>query len=131
MDTDEQRLNGVTEAIIGCAFKVHNALGCGFAERVYENALVHELRKKGLRVEQQVPIQVRYDGIVVGDYIADLIVESEVLVKNKAVRNLDEAFVAQCINYLACTSIPLCLLLNFGKKVEIKRFRGPGRNPSH
>jgi GxxExxY protein len=129
MDTDEERLNGITEAIIGFAFKVHNILGPGFAERVYENALVHELRKAGFFVEQQVPVKVMYDGIVVGDYTVDLMVEHEVMVENKAVRAFDDGFSAQCLNYLACTVMPICLLLNFGKRVEVKRFRGPRKDP--
>jgi GxxExxY protein len=126
MDTDEKKLNEITEKIIGAAFEVHNTLGPGFAERVYENALVYELRKLGLTVRQQVPIVVRYKGVVVGDYTADLIVEEVVLVENKAVRNIDDGFAAQCINYLASTVLPICLLLNFGRKVEVKRFRGGG-----
>ncbi|HWE00982.1 MAG TPA: GxxExxY protein [Tepidisphaeraceae bacterium] len=127
MDTDVERLNRITEIIIGCAFKVHNVLGTGFSGRVYENALAHDLRKAGLHVESQVAITVWYDGIVVGEHIADLIIEHEILVENKAVRAMDDGFTAQCINYLACTTLPLCLLLNFGRKVEIKRFRGPGK----
>jgi GxxExxY protein len=128
MDTDEERLNQITEKIIGCAFEVHNTLGPGFAERVYENALVYELRKIGLAVQQQVPVVVRYKGIVIGEYVADVIVEAMVSVENKAVRNFDDGHVAQCLNYLACTALPICLLLNFGRKVEVKRFRG-GASP--
>jgi len=124
MSTDEDRLNAITEQIIGCAFTVHNVLGSGFAEKVYENALVHDLRKMNLQVQQQVPIEVWYDGTLVGQYIADVVVEGVVLVEVKAVRNFDEGHVAQCLNYLAATKIPLCLLLNFGKRVEIKRLRG-------
>jgi GxxExxY protein len=124
MDADEEKLNEMTEKIIGCAFEVHNTLGPGFAERVYENALVLELKKLGLAVQQQVPLAVRYKGALVGDYTADLIVEKVVMVENKAVRNFDDGHSAQCINYLACTALPICLLLNFGKKVEVKRFRG-------
>ena|ERR1700722_3645616 len=127
MDTDEEKLNSITEKIIGCAFEVHNTLGPRFAERVCENALVYELVKLGLGVQQQVPIVVNYKGVVVGEYIADLIVEGMVLVENKAVRDFEPGHAAQCINYLACTTMPICLLLNFGKKVEVKRFRGPPR----
>ena len=123
MDTDEDILNGLTQKIIGCAFVVHNALGCGFAEKVYENALVHELRKAGLSVVQQMALTVMYDGIVVGQYSADIVVEGKVLVELKCVRACDDAHSAQCLNYLAATKIPVCLLINFGKKVEIKRFR--------
>jgi GxxExxY protein len=98
-------------------------LGCGFAEKVYENAMVHEVRKTGMMVEQQKPITVMYDGVVVGEYFADLLVEGTVLVELKSVRSLDDAHSAQCLNYLAATGIPVCLLINFGKRVEVKRFR--------
>jgi GxxExxY protein len=123
MDTDEERLNAVTERIIGCAFKVHNALGCGFSEKVYVNALAHELRKAGLEVQRELRIDVWYDGIVVGEYFADLVVEGCVLVETKAIRGFDDGHTAQCLNYLAATKLPVCLLLNFGKKVEVKRLR--------
>jgi GxxExxY protein len=126
MDTEEEKLNEITHQIIGCAYEVHNTLGAGFAERVSENALIYELRQLGFAVQQQVPVVVRYKGIVVGEYIADLIVEAAILVEIKAVRNFDEGHVAQCIHYIACTALPICLLLNFGRKVEIKRFRGRG-----
>lgn len=110
-----------TEKIIGCAFTVSNTLGAGFLEKVYENALVHELRKANLRVEQQLSMQVMYDGEAVGDY-ADILVESTVLVELKAVRELDEIHMAQCLNYLKATGFHVCLLLNFGKpKLQIKR----------
>jgi GxxExxY protein len=123
MDTDEERLNGITERIIGCAFKVANSLGSGFAEKVYENAMVHELNKAGLRVRQQWAVTVKYEGVVVGEFTADLLVEETVLVELKAGRALDEAHRAQCLNYLAATGVPVCLLINFGKKVEVQRFR--------
>jgi GxxExxY protein len=123
MHTDEERLNQLTDKIIGCAFKVANVLGCGFAEKVYENAMIHEMSKLGLTVEQQKAITVTYDGVVVGEYFADLVVEGAVLVELKSVRSLDDAHTAQCLNYLAATGIPVCLLLNFGKRVEVKRFR--------
>jgi GxxExxY protein len=125
MDTDEDRLNAISQQIIGCSFRVHNVLGCGFAEKVYEHALAHELRKAGLNVESQARIEVHYDGVLVGEYFADLIVERLVLIELKAVRTFDDAHTAQCLNYLAATRIPLCLLLNFGRKVEIRRYRAP------
>ena len=121
MDTDEDKLNGISECVIGCSFKVHNGLGYGFSEKVYANALAHELRKSGLRVEREVRIIIRYDGVVVGEYFADLIVEGILLVEAKAVRAFDDGHVSQCLNYLAATRLPACLLLNFGRKVEIKR----------
>jgi GxxExxY protein len=121
---EEERLRELTETIIGAAFHVSNTLGCGFLEKVYENALAHELRKRGIRTEQQFPIPVVYDGLVVGDYFADLLVEDTVLVELKAVRAFEAVFEAQCLNYLKGTGRPICLLMNFGKpKVEIKRYR--------
>jgi GxxExxY protein len=121
---DEARLNEITQQIIGAAFKVSNALGCGFLEKVYENALAHELRKSGLMVAQQHPIPVYYDAVLVGDFYADLLVEGEVLVELKAVKAFDPVHEAQCLNYLKGTGLHLCLLMNFGKpRVEVKRFR--------
>jgi len=117
-------LRQLSEKVIGCAFRVHNVLGCGFAEKVYENALVIELRKNGLKVTQQVEIDVLYDGVSVGKYFADLIVSGQILLEIKAARNFDDGHTAQCLNYLAATKMPLCLLLNFGQRVEVKRLRG-------
>ena len=124
MDADKRKseLNGITEKIIGCVYDVSNSLGCGFLEKVYENALAHELWKVGFTVNQQHAITVRYDGIIVGDFIADLLVEGSVLVELKTAKALDDAYMAQCINYLKATGLHICLLINFGKpKVEIKR----------
>jgi GxxExxY protein len=121
----EEQLNGLTERIIGCAFKVSNTLGCGFLEKVYENALVHELRKNGLRADPQHPTSVYYDGIVVGEYFADILVEDTVILELKAANEHHDVFTTQCLNYLKATGKPLCLLLNFGKpRIEIKRLRG-------
>lgn len=125
MDTDDKRFDSITRTIIGCAYRVGSALGCGFMEKVYENALAHELRKTGLKVLQQVPIKVWYDDVVVGEYVADLLVEDVVLVELKAISSLDPVHSAQCINYLAATRLPVCLLINFGKRVDVKRIAGP------
>jgi GxxExxY protein len=128
MNTDEDKLNQLTEKVIGCAFTVANKLGCGFLEKVYENALAHEVRKAGFDVQQQSPILVRYDGVVVGDYVADLIVEGLVIVELKACKDLDNVHSAQCLNYLLATGLPVCLLINFGKpRIQIQRFRGKGQ----
>jgi GxxExxY protein len=124
MDTDEEKLNQITRIVIGCAYKVHNELFSGFAEKVYENALHFELLQAGFTVLQQEPITVRYRGVVVGEYFADLIVNGLVLIEIKAVRAFDDGHVAQCLNYLAATAIPVCLLINFGQRVEVKRLRG-------
>ena len=123
MNTDLERLNAVTEKIIGCAFQVSNTLGCGFLEKPYENALMHALRRAGLEARQQVPIDIWYDGIVVGEYFGDIIVEALILIELKAVKAFDDVHSAQCINYLKATRLPICLLMNFGRpKLEIKRF---------
>ena len=124
MNTDEKALNAITERIIGCAYRVGSKLGCGFAEKCYENALVYELRKAGLQVQVQVPLTVWYDGIVVGEYVADIIVDGVILIELKAIQALDTVHAAQCNNYLAATRLPLCLLINFGKRVDVKRIAG-------
>ena len=112
----------ISERIIGCAFKIRGTLGHGFLEKVYENALAHELRKAGLSVQQQANIQVFYDGVNVGTYFADLLVEGRILVELKSVKAIDDAHMAQCLNYLNATRLQTCLLLNFGKtKVEVRR----------
>jgi GxxExxY protein len=122
MNADERRLSHITEAVIGCAYEVGNQLGCGFLEKLYENAMFVELTRSGLVVEQQRAIQVRYKGVVVGEYIADLIVAGEIVVELKAVKDLDEIHTAQCLNYLKATGLKVCLLINFGKsRVEVKR----------
>jgi GxxExxY protein len=124
MHTDKHRweTNLITEAVIGAAYKVSNTLGSGFLEKVYENALAIELRKVGLEVVQQHPINVKYDGAIVGEFIADLLVQGEVLIELKAVKALDEIHMAQCLNYMKATGLRVCLLINFGNpKVEVKR----------
>jgi GxxExxY protein len=124
MNADERRyeLNSITERIVGCAFLIGRTLGCGFLEKVYENAMVHELAKTGFAVARQHPLKVYYDSIVVGEYTADILVEGAVLVELKAVRALDEIHFAQCMNYLKATGLHICLLINFGRpKVEVKR----------
>ncbi len=115
-------INQITEKVIGCSYQVANNLGSGFLEKVYENALAHEIRKTGLNVEQQHPIRVFYDNVIVGDYFADLLVEDCLLVELKTVKQLDDVHMAQCMNYLKATGVQVCLLINFYRsKVEIKR----------
>jgi GxxExxY protein len=123
MMRDAESLNELTKQIIGCAYTVSNSLGAGFLEKVYENALAHELRKSGLHAQQQQPIKVLYDGVVVGDYLADIVVDNSVLVELKAIKAFDDVHFAQCINYLKATGMKIGLLINFGQpKIEIKRF---------
>lgn len=108
-------LDGLTERVIGCAYRVSNYLGVGFVEKVYENALAHEMRKNGLRVVQQHPIKVIYENVVVGEFFADLLVEERVLVELKAVSDLASEHLAQALNYLRATGLDACLLINFGR----------------
>jgi GxxExxY protein len=129
MDTDERRFDRITQAIIGCAFKVGSKLGCGFAEKCYQNAMMLELSKAGLVAKKEVELKVWYDDTVVGEYVADIIVEGVILIELKACRALDPAHQAQCINYLAATRLPVCLLINFSRKVEIRRIAGPTLRP--
>ncbi len=122
MSADVPELNRLSERVIGCAFQVSNTLGAGYLEKVYENALAHELRKAGLRVLQQHGVAVTYDGITVGDYIVDILVESSLILELKAQRSLEQMHTAQCLNYLKATGLHPCLLLNFGNpRLEIKR----------
>ena len=122
MNADASRLNALTETIIGSAFRVANILGVGFLEKVYENALAHELRKAGLTVEQQRPIDVWYDGIIVGVYVSDLFVESLIPLELKVAKAIDDIHLAQSLNQLKPCTLVLGLILNFGTpKLGIKR----------
>ena len=124
MDAEARRreLNKITEGVIGSAYKVANVLGCGFLEKVYENSMAHEMRRQGLAFVQQAPITINYDDAVVGEYVADFVVEDRILVELKGVRVVDEICMAQCLNYLNATGCHICLLINFGKtRVEVKR----------
>lgn len=111
----------ITGEVIGAAYAVYNTLGHGFLEKVYENALVVEMGKRGVRVQTQTPIEIRYAGQVVGEYVADLIVEGKVIVEVKAMKALDGVAEAQVLNYLRATGLKVGLLINFGPEVEIKR----------
>ncbi len=108
--------------IIGLAMQVHNALGHGFLEKVYENALMVLFRREGLKALQQSPIAVSFLGEVVGDYIADIVIEDKVVVELKSLDRITDAHRAQVINYLKATGKELALLLNFGKeRLEYER----------
>jgi len=113
--------NVLTERIIGCAYAVHQTLGPGFLEKVYENALRIELEEAGLSVAQQNPVPVEYRGRVVGDFFADLIVERRVIIELKAVQQISKEHEVQLVNYLTATGIDDGLLINFGPSVEVKR----------
>ena len=119
---DKEELNKITERIISAAYKVTNTLGAGFLEKVYENALMIELKNHDLKPKQQEPIKVMYDGVIVGDYLADIIVENEIILELKSGKAIEDIHLAQTLNYLKASGLKLGLILNFGKpKIEIKR----------
>jgi GxxExxY protein len=111
----------VTEKIIKAFYHTYNTLGFGFLEKVYENALAITLRKWGLEVGRQVPLKVYFEGEVIGEYFADLIVAGCVIVELKAVEAVHEAHEAQLVNYLKATDVEVGLLLNYGPKPELRR----------
>ena len=111
----------ISGQIINAFHSVYNALGFGFLEKVYENAMAIELRRSGFEVEQQKPVTVYYRGVIVGEYFADLLVQQVVLVELKVASALIAAHEAQLLNYLRATNIEVGLLLNFGERPEYKR----------
>jgi GxxExxY protein len=108
----------LSNKIIKAFYNVYNNLGYGFLEKVYENALLIELKQLGLECEKQKPIKVNYNNIIVGEYFADIIVENRIILELKAVENICEEHEFQLINYLKATTIEIGLLLNFGKEPE-------------
>jgi len=110
-----------TDLILKAYFNVYNTLGYGFLEKVYENALLIELKSMGLKANRQVPIKVFYQEQMVGDYYADIVVEDQVIIELKAAEALCEEHEYQLINYLKATNIEVGLLLNFGKKPQFSR----------
>ena len=122
MNINENYLHSeITSLILKGYFNVYNKLGYGFLEKVYENALIIELRNLELKCEKQVPIEVFYDGNNVGQYFADIIVNDCVIIELKAADGLIEEHEAQLVNYLRATNIEVGLLLNFGKEAQYKR----------
>jgi GxxExxY protein len=111
----------LTERIIAAFYHVYNTLGWGFLEKVYRNSLLHELTKRGLRVVPNEKIDVFYDGVHVGEYFADLVVEGVVILELKAVEHVLPEHEAQLLNYLKATTIDVGLLLNFGPKPVVRR----------
>jgi GxxExxY protein len=112
----------LTEKIIGAAYPVYNRMGHGFLESVYEKCLLIELESMGLSCQSQVPIVVRYNGQVVGNFVADIVVNHTVIVELKSVNRLVTSHEVQLVNYLTATGLPVGLLLNFGEYgVDVKR----------
>ena len=114
-------VNDLTHAIIGCAFKVHNVLGFGFLEKVYENALKIELEKLGFVVCQQEELNVWYENQTVGKYVPDLWLPEKLIIEVKSVRNLVKEHEVTLVHYLTATRINDGLLINFGPSVQVKR----------
>ena len=111
-----------TKAVIGCAYRVYNRMGFGFLESVYEKCLMIELRNAEIPAEAQKPIKVHYEGELVGNFIADVVIDDRVIVELKSVRRTVKAHEVQLVNYLVATGREVGLLLNFGEtKVEVKR----------
>lgn len=124
--------DSLTERIIGLAYKVHNELGAGFYERVYESALCIEFDEAGIGYERQKQVDVFYRGHLVGEFIADLIVEGSVLLELKAITDgFGNDHKAQTINYLTSLRLPVGLLINFGRSVELRRFVNKTLYPPH
>lgn len=112
----------LTEKIIGCTYRVYNKMGFGFLESVYEKCLLIELHKAGLKSESQKAITVYCDSEVVGEFVADIIVEDTIILELKSVKQIVQAHEIQLANYLVATGKPIGLLLNFGEqKVDVKR----------
>lgn len=113
--------NELTEQIIKVFYDVYNELGFGFLEKVYQNALYLELKSRGFKVEAQKQIKVHFKGIEVGEYYSDLLVNDAIILELKAAEGIVEAFENQLVNYLRATNIEVGLLLNFGKRPELRR----------
>jgi len=111
----------LSEKIIAAAYKVHKGLGHGFLEKVYKNALAIELEKAGLNYAQEVPLRVSYQGRIVGEYFADIVVDNKIIIEIKALSQIQPVHETQLVNYLKATGINVGLLINFGSSVEVKR----------
>jgi GxxExxY protein len=123
MNTDlkNHEQNEITDRIIKTFYKVYNRLGYGFLEKVYENAMMIEFKRAGMKATAQSPIRVLYEDEMVGEYFADILVDEKVIVEIKASRSLTQDNEAQLLNYLKATDVEVGLLLNFGPKAELKR----------
>jgi GxxExxY protein len=112
----------ISKVIVNSAYEVHKFLGSGYLEKVYENALIKELESKNLKCEQQAPLEVYYKDYMVGDYIADIIVEDKIILEIKAISGIEDKHFAQLLNYLKTTRKKLGFIINFGaSKIQIKR----------
>ena len=125
MDSNKDKIlyKDLSYKIVGLAMEIHSKLGYGFLEKVYENAMMVLLRREGIHAEQQAPITVYFDGEIVGDYYADILVEDKAILELKAIEKITDAHRAQTLNYLKATGLQLAILFNFGKgRLEYERF---------
>ena len=113
----------LSDKVIGLAIEVHKILGNGFLEKVYENALLYELRNNGICVESQVPVPVKYKGNPVGEYFCDLLVEEKIIIELKVAKDIDPIHEAQLLHYLKATNLKVGYIINFGNpgKLQFKR----------
>ena len=112
----------LTEKVIGCAYRVYNKMGFGFLESVYEKCMLIELRKAGINTDSQKPITVYYENEIVGEFVADIIVNDTIILELKSLRRIIKAHEVQLVNYLVATGKPVGLILNYAEsKVEVKR----------
>ncbi len=122
IDRKEILYKDLSYKIIGLAIETHNKLGYGFLEKVYENAMLIMFRKKGIKVKQQAPIKVYFEGEIVGEYFADILVEDKIILELKVMEKIIGVHKAQALNYLKATGLRLAIILNFGKeKLEYER----------
>lgn len=120
MSIDKVVIYKIINKIIECASTVIEVLGCGFEEKVYQRALAYELGKRGLNLEIQYPINVYYEGVIVGDFYIDILVEESILVTIVSIDSLTEQHKKKCLNYLKASQLEVCLLINFGvPKLEV------------
>ena len=117
--------------VIGLAMEVHRQLSHGFLEKVYENALMVLLNKHGIPAQQQVPIKVFFEGVEVGAYVADILVDEKIILELKAIDKILSVHRAQSLNYLKATELRLAIILNFGKRKPRTRTTGSIENPKH
>ncbi|MBM4064886.1 MAG: GxxExxY protein [Planctomycetes bacterium] len=118
MDTNENKIlyKDLSYKIVGLAMQVHNKLGFGFSEKVYENSTMVLFRREGIQAKQQTPITVYFEGEVVGDYYADILVEDKIILELKSAEEIADAHRSQVLNYLKATGLQLAIILNFGKE---------------
>lgn len=125
MDTNKEKIlyKDLSYKIVGLAMEVHNKLGYGFLEKVYEKAMMVLLRREEIQATQQAPITVHFEGEVIGDYYADILVEDKIILELKVVEKIANIHRAQALNYLKATGLRLAILLNFGKeRLQYERF---------